>query len=195
MHGSVLNPSFSTFNDAQRYSYINSNDDTATRIMELDAKLQMKLGPEYISQRPGPGGGPKLTYIEGWKVINLANEIFGHNGWSSSIVNLTTDYMDSTEGYESGSPTRWNIGVTAIVKVTLRDGVFHEDVGYGTAENQRNKGAALDKAKKEAVTDALKRSLRNFGNVLGNCLYDKKYAQNIVKVKVPEVRETAKMCR
>ena len=31
--------------------------------------------------------------------------------------------------------------------------------------------------KKEAVTDALKRTLRNFGNLLGNCLYDKEYAK------------------
>jgi DNA repair and recombination protein RAD52 len=31
--------------------------------------------------------------------------------------------------------------------------------------------------KKEAVTDALKRTLRNFGNLLGNCLYDKEYTK------------------
>jgi hypothetical protein len=35
------------------------------------------------------------------------------------------------------------------------------------------------------VTDALKRSLRNFGNLLGNCLYDKSYTQEIIKIKVP----------
>ena len=40
---------------------------------------------------------------------------------------------------------RYNVGVTAIVRVTLRDGVYHEDVGYGILENSRSKGAALDK--------------------------------------------------
>jgi len=35
----------------------------------------------------------------------------------------------------------------------------------------------LIQCKKEAVTDALKRTLRNFGNLLGNCLYDKEYAK------------------
>ncbi len=35
------------------------------KIAELQVKLNKKLGPEYISQRPGPGGGPKLTYAEG----------------------------------------------------------------------------------------------------------------------------------
>ncbi len=31
------------------------------------------------------------------------------------------------------------------------------------------------KAKKEAVTDGLKRALKSFGNALGNCLNDKDY--------------------
>lgn len=26
-------------------------------------------------------------------VINLANEVFGFNGWSSSVVSLTTDFV------------------------------------------------------------------------------------------------------
>lgn len=39
--------------------------------------------------------------------------------------------------------------------------------------------------RKEAVTDALKRALRNFGNLLGNCLYDKEYTKEIQKIKAP----------
>lgn len=176
------------------------SEETAHKIDEMQAKLNKKLGPEYISQRPGPTGGPKLTYAEGWKIINLANEVFGFNGWSSSVVNMTTDFIDYSE-----ESRRYNVGVTAIVRVTLRDGVYHEDVGYGMLENSKSKGAALDKVldskitftisnadrmiqcKKEAVTDGVKRALRNFGNLLGNCLYDKSYTQEIVKIKVPPV--------
>ena len=40
------------------------------------------------------------------------------------------------------------------------------------------------KCKKEAVTDALKRALRNFGNLLGNCLYDKSFVNEVIKIKV-----------
>ncbi|KAH7887038.1 hypothetical protein F5I97DRAFT_1808234, partial [Phlebopus sp. FC_14] len=159
------------------------SEETAIKIATLQAKLNKKLGPEYISQRPGPGGGPKLTYAEGWKIINLANEVFGFNGWSSNIINLTTDFIDCSE-----ESRRYNVGVTAIVRVTLRDGVYHEDVGYGMLENSKSKAAALDKCKKEAITDALKRTLRNFGNLLGNCLYDKAYAQEVVKIKVPPAK-------
>ncbi|KAF5381340.1 hypothetical protein D9615_008363 [Tricholomella constricta] len=152
---------------------------TTLKIASLQAKLNQKLGPEYISQRPGPGGGPKLTYAEGWKIINLANEVFGFNGWSSNVVSLTTDFIDYNE-----ESRRYNVGTTAIVRVTLRDGVYHEDIGYGMVENSKSKGASLDKCKKEAVTDGLKRALRSFGNLLGNCLYDKSYTQEVVKIKV-----------
>ncbi|KAK8870001.1 hypothetical protein IAR55_000571 [Kwoniella newhampshirensis] len=152
------------------------------RIQMLQARLAKKLGPEYVTTRPGPGGGPKLSYIEGWKVINLANEVFGFNGWSSSIVTLHTDYLDEN------AQGRVSCNITAVVRITLRDGAFHEDVGCGQGENIRGKGAALDKAKKEAVTDATKRALRTFGNVLGNCLYDKDYTKAVAKMTVPAAK-------
>jgi DNA repair and recombination protein RAD52 len=46
-------------------------------------------------------------------------------------------------------------------------------------------------AQKEAVTDGIKRCLRNFGNVLGNCLYDKDYNREVGKVKVQPVSPDA----
>lgn len=30
------------------------------KIAALQVRLARKLGPEYVTQRPGPGGGPKL---------------------------------------------------------------------------------------------------------------------------------------
>ncbi|KAG8921628.1 DNA repair protein rad52 [Tulasnella sp. 418] len=155
---------------------------TAIQIADLQAKLDKRLGPEYISSRTG-AGGMKLNYIEGWKAINLANEVFGFNGWSSSITSMSVDFLDYNEQSQ-----RYNVGVTAIIKVTLRDGTFHEDVGYGVLENAKQKGPALDKCKKEAVTDGVKRALRSFGNVLGNCLYDKHYTAEVTKIKVPVVK-------
>ena len=56
------------------------------------------------------------------------------------MVSLTVDYIDFNE-----ESRRYTIGVTSIIRVTLRDGVFHEDVGYGMLENSKSKGAALDK--------------------------------------------------
>jgi DNA repair and recombination protein RAD52 len=66
--------------------------ETAQEIATLQARLDRKLGPEYISERPG-AGGMKVHYLEAWKCINLANEIFGFNGWSSGIQNVSVDYV------------------------------------------------------------------------------------------------------
>lgn len=143
MHGTPV-PSFPSLGSSMPFTptpFANENmsEETAMKIAALQVKLNQKLGPEYISQRQGPRGGPKLTYAEGWKIINLANEVFGFNGWSSNVVNMTTDFVDRTE---SG---RYNVGVSAVVRVTLRDGVYHEDIGCGTADNSPSKGQALDK--------------------------------------------------
>lgn len=68
-----------------------------------------------------------------------------------------------------------------------------QDIGYGHIENCRGKAAAFEKAKKEGTTDALKRALRNFGNVLGNCVYDKDYLSKVTKVKSTPVSVRASL--
>lgn len=65
---------------------------------------------------------------------------------------------------------------------------FRQDIGYGHIENCKGKAAAFEKAKKEGTTDGLKRALRNFGNLLGNCVYDKDYVAKVTKLKVTPVR-------
>lgn len=85
---------------------------------------------------------------------------------------------------ENAQTLKISLGLSVIVRVTLRDGTYHEDIGYGHIENCKGKAAAFEKAKKEGTTDALKRTLRNFGNVLGNCIYDKDYLAKVTKMKV-----------
>ncbi|KAI8355543.1 hypothetical protein BD560DRAFT_335908 [Blakeslea trispora] len=152
---------------------------TAEEYKNITEQLRKNLGPEWLNQRTGPNG--KLTYIEGKTAINIANEIFGFNGWSSQIKETTVDFVDvSPEG-------RVNIGISVTIKITLKDGTFHEDVGYGSSENARSKASAFEKARKQAVTDATKRALRSFGNALGNCLYDKVYLNSIGQMAKPQV--------
>jgi DNA repair and recombination protein RAD52 len=151
---------------------------TAQEIATLQSRLERKLGPEYISSRAGPSG-QKVHYLAAEKCIQLANEVFGFNGWSSSIKEVQVDFVD-----ENPHTLKVSLGLSVIVRITLRDGTFHEDMGYGHIENCKGKAAAFEKAKKEGTTDAMKRALRNFGNVLGNCLYDKDYLAKITKIKV-----------
>ena len=65
---------------------------TAQEIATLSSRLEKQLGPEYISSRPGAGGG-KVHYLSADKCINLANEVFGFNGWSSAIQNVQIDFV------------------------------------------------------------------------------------------------------
>ncbi|KAI6352584.1 DNA repair and recombination protein rhm52 [Pyricularia grisea] len=151
---------------------------TAQEIATLQTRLERQLGPEYLSARAGPSG-QKVHYVAAEKVIGLANEVFGFNGWSSSIQNIQVDFVD-----EHPQTLKISLGLHVVVRVTLRDGTFHEDIGYGHIENCKGKAMAFEKAKKEGTTDALKRALRNFGNVLGNCVYDKAYLAKVTKLKV-----------
>lgn len=158
------------------------NEYTAQEIATLQSRLDKQLGPEYISSRPG-AAGQKVHYLAAEKVINLANGVFGFNGWSSAIKVITIDFID--ENLQTG---KISLGLSVTVRVTLRDGTYHEDIGYGHIENCKGKAAAFEKAKKEGTTDGLKRALRTFGNVLGNCIYDKDFLGKVTKIKIAPSR-------
>ena len=119
------------------------------------------------------------------------------------LLTLLSLFVMKVDEAQGGKIT---LGLSIVVRVTLRDGTYHEvgvcmtcwlfaivtdmikDIGYGHIENCKSKAAAFEKAKKEAATDALKRSLRTFGNVLGNCLYDKEYLSRVTKVRFGKQR-------
>jgi DNA repair and recombination protein RAD52 len=82
--GAVTNP----FEEPER----RISEYTAQEIATLQARLDKKLGPEYISSRPG-AAGQKVHYLSADKCINLANEVFGFNGWSSSIQKIDIDFV------------------------------------------------------------------------------------------------------
>ncbi|OWK62512.1 DNA repair protein RAD52 [Lonchura striata] len=147
---------------------------TASEYRTIQHALRQRLGPDYISSRQA-GGGQKVCYIEGHKVISLANEMFGFNGWAHSVTQQNVDFVDLNNG-------RFYVGVCAFVKVQLKDGSYHEDVGYGVSEGLKSKALSLEKARKEAVTDGLKRALKCFGNALGNCILDKDYLRAVNKL-------------
>ncbi len=54
--------------------------------------LAQNVGPEHLATRSGGAAG-SLMYLEGWKAIELANSIFGFEGWSCSVLELTPDFV------------------------------------------------------------------------------------------------------
>ena len=68
---------------------------TVQEIATLQSRLNKQLGPEFISSRPG-ASGQKVHYITAEKCIALANQVFGFNGWSSSIRDIQVDFVSGT---------------------------------------------------------------------------------------------------
>ncbi len=134
----------------------------------VSAELSRKLDPANV--QPPKQYGPKGSYIEGWLAMAEANRIFGFDGWVYSVTECTCVMQSSREIGQAKKP---GFGVTYTAKVRVDvGGVFREDYGAGHGYDV-DCGLAHESAVKEAVTDALKRALRSFGNPFGLALYDK----------------------
>lgn len=134
---------------------------------EQIAMLQAPLDPKHVV-KPTGNFGPKGDYIEGWHAINELNRVFGFDGWSYRIE-LSRD--DLREGKDSKGNPQWQAAYTCICTLMIDD-VVRQDVGFGSGF-AKSIGDAIEGATKEAVTDALKRAARTFGNIFGLALYDK----------------------
>jgi DNA recombination protein Rad52 len=136
-------------------------------------RLGCPLGPSFLSTRQGPGK-TTLSYLDSSTAVRLANFVFGNNNWSSQI--LTLERKATYQG------DKWTAQVTCTSRVTVDWGgsgrtTFHEDVGFGGGKPFKTEGEAIELGVKEARTDSLKRTLRLFGEALGNCVYDKRYLE------------------
>lgn len=127
---------------------------------QAKAALSRCLGSDHISTRQGPRN-TRIPYLDVSTTIRLANEAFRYDGWASNIISVTQDFMREERG-------TWSCCYTAVVRITLPNGCYHDGIGVGNAENARLQADAIEKAKKSAVSDAMKRALRCFGEGLGN---------------------------
>ena len=145
--------------------------------------LQSELSADRIKVRDK--ANIKLSYLEGFDIIDTANNIFGYGNWAYTISSL------EQVSQEVNANQNVVVCYKAIVKVDVYDidhntMISRQDVGFGTGV-ARSLADAHENSAKEAVTDALKRSLRSFGNQFGNSLYDKSksVAQNNAPSNIP----------
>ena len=116
-------------------------------------------------------GNVNLSYLEGFDVIETANKIFGYGNWDYNISSLTQVSQELNHNQNN------IICYKAVINITVHDtqhskSVTREDVGFGSGI-AKTLADAHEGGAKEAVTDAIKRTLRSFGNQFGNSLYDK----------------------
>ncbi len=116
-------------------------------------------------------GNISLSYIEGFDVIDTANKVFGFGNWSYSISKLDQVSQELNQNQNNV------VCYKAVVQIQIHNtnhtlDVNRQDVGFGTGV-AKSLADAHERAAKEAVTDAIKRCFRSFGNQFGNSLYDK----------------------
>ena len=134
-------------------------------------------------------GNVSLSYIEGFDVIDTANLIFGYGNWSYLISKL------EQVSQEQNHNQNFVVCYKAVVKLIVKDdnhskSIFRQDVGFGTGVS-KTLADSHENAGKEAVTDALKRAMRSFGNQFGNSLYDKtKNHQNSPQIQTPQMQNS-----
>ena len=131
--------------------------------------LNQELDSNRIKTREK--GNISLSYIEGFDVIDTANKVFGFGNWSYSISKL--DQVSQEQNQNQNNVVCYK----AVVQIQIHNtnhtlDVNRQDVGFGTGV-AKSLADAHEGAAKEAVTDAIKRCFRSFGNQFGNSLYDK----------------------
>lgn len=129
--------------------------------------LSYDLDPSRIKTREK--GNVSLSYLEGFDIIDTGNKIFGFGNWSYGVSELTQVSQETNQN------NNVVICYKAIVSLTIYDqhhakSIVREDVGFGTG-TAKLLADAHEGGAKEAVTDALKRCFRSFGNQFGNSLY------------------------
>lgn len=145
-------------------------------------QLNEPLLKEDVKTREG-AGKTKLSYLASFHVIAEANRIFGFDGWDSEILSLTQADKTNYEkpAYKAGDSPQPMVSISYLCKlrVTIKAGdttTTREDVGFGNGaagDTAYGVGSCIELASKEAVTDALKRCMRYYGNKFGLTLYDK----------------------
>lgn len=141
---------------------------------EQKSQLAAPLNRAHVKSRSQGGRG--VSYIEGWRAIDEANRIFGHDGWTRETADIKcVAERERKIGKEPNIKDGWGVSYIAKVKVIAFAGdsiVTREGVGAGHGIDV-DLGQAHESAIKEAETDAMKRALMTFGNPFGLALYDK----------------------
>jgi len=154
-------------------------------------RLKQPLDMNRVKRRQASGSGT-VPYLEGYDVIEAANDLFLFR-WSFDLLTephimrwdkAVTFYDQRLKKKvpvlgEDGKPTTEIAGVVYITgRITVElDGKAYSHADAGRCIFSGDTPEALDMAIAGAVTDCLKRCFRQLGEQFGNSLYDKEVAR------------------
>ena len=154
-------------------------------------RLRQPLDMARVKRRQASGQGT-VPYLEGYDVIEVANDLFLFR-WSFDLLSephimrwdkVITFYDQRVKKKvpvlgEDGKPTTEIAGVAYITgRITVElEGKAYNHANAGRCIFSGDTPEALDMAIAGAVTDCLKRCFRQLGEQFGNSLYDKEIAR------------------
>ena len=166
------------------------------QLKELDKPLDKR----FVSDRKG-ASGRKLRYLEGHDAIDQADRIFGHGNWGYETLSCEqTVIRDILTGEAIGVAYKAKVrldvrGCMPVIEVgsqpvavaSIEDHIMSKRRKDASEKNQEVDDSPFnpyevslartiimeshEQAEKGAVTDAVKRALRTFGEQFGNGLY------------------------
>ena len=162
------------------------NEDT-----RVIAELAKPLAEGLVEYRKG-SGGKQFAYIRGYHIIEQANRIFGFGNWGYSVVSPPELIEGQVVDEDTGEIKRSWKAYRAIVEVRVGQTHPRTDVGFTILATEQPESHST--AMKGAVTDALKRALRTYGDQFGNSLSGGDTDSRAVAL--PSLRRTfLKLCR
>ncbi|EED86713.1 predicted protein [Thalassiosira pseudonana CCMP1335] len=139
--------------------------------------------------------------MSGDVITRTLNEAFGFDGWCLEVKSTTREFLWiicssldcvplNLQEPSKDEKGRYHVAYIATVRIThRRSGVYREDCGAGDAID-KSLGSASGNALKGAITDAMKRAARHFGEKLGNSLYHDGFNINQAPVTLKNALET-----
>jgi DNA recombination protein Rad52 len=143
---------------------------SGSRFEEIQKRLAVPLGVDDVATRQA-GGKSTVAYLETFKALEKAQEVFGFD------LSLEIKSMPTLMHQQNGKTA-----MRAVVRATLSNGCFHEDIGVGLS-TLPDVAEAMRMAAKAAVSDSIKRTLQHFGPALGSCLKDKDFSADMCATK------------
>ena len=145
---------------------------------EIQQQLEQDIKSEFFTQSINTQNEKEIIdelnheneFVATWKIITMANNIFGEDGWTNKIISNEIDSVDFEEG-------KFIVTSSSHIRIELKDGTYHEDIGVSTVKDF-NKSKAFQNAKKKSISQGIKRTLRLFGNNLGNSIDKRKIINN-----------------
>src|SRR3977135_317257 len=119
---------------------------------EQRAILEGKLDKSNVKSRKG-ANGRTVSYVEGWYVVDMANEVFGFGNWDAETVEMKREHepvqIPATEEHPKG-------GIVVTYSAKVRVTVYSQDGSRKVVRERSGGHRGFGPTVGQAVEDCIK---------------------------------------